>query len=208
MPDVPGRIHSVSEADFRFIYMMRHPLRRIESQVRHGVFDGWGRSLDEGIHESLLDFSRYAMQLDQYLKFFPRESILAFTLEEFQAAPSNLLGRCCEFLEISEDFEFRGETEPRNTGDFYGVHPFIASLAGNEWLRSFTRVVLTRKAHHGIREFFARRSGEGATLGRWRLNEAEEDRILRKLSPDLERLVHHYGVDVHGLWSVPHRYLD
>ena len=148
------------------------------------------------------------MQLDQYLKFFPRESILAFTLEEFQAAPSNLLGRCCEFLEISEDFEFRGETEPRNTGDFYGVHPFIASLAGNEWLRSVGRVVLTRKAHHGIREFFARRSGEGATSGRWRLSEAEEDRILREISSDLKRLVQEYGVDVHGLWSVPHGYLD
>ena len=207
VPDVPGRIHSVTDVGFRFIYMMRHPLRRIESQVRHGVYDGWGQSLDEGIAEDLLDFSRYAMQLDQYMEFFPRESILALTLDEFQATPSDVLRRCCEFLEISEGFEFQRVFERRNTGDFYSVHPVVADLARSRWLGSAARTVLPRRAHHWIREFFARRLGGQKTLGRWRLNEEEEDLILQKLSSDLRRLVRHYGVDAQGLWSVPEDYV-
>ena len=187
--------------------MMRHPLRRIESQVRHGVYDGWGQSLDDGITEDLLDFSRYAMQSDQYLEFFPRESMLALTLEEFQAAPFDILRRCCEFMGVSEEFEFQGETERRNTGDFYSVHPAVAKLARNEWLRSAAQTVLPRRAHQGLREFLARRTSDQEASGRWRLNEAEEKQILRDLALDLKRLVHHYGVDVERLWSIPPEYL-
>ena len=133
--------------------------------------------------------------------------MLALTLEEFQAAPSDVLRRCCEFLEVSEEFDFQGETERRNTGDFYGVHPVIAKLARNEWLRSAAQTILPRRAHQGLRELLARRTSDQETLGRWRLNEVEEEQILQDLSPDLKRLVHGYGVDAEGLWSIPPGYL-
>ncbi len=47
---------------YRFIYMLRNPLTRIESQLRHGLFAGWGKSLDAGIPDDAVYYSSYAMQ--------------------------------------------------------------------------------------------------------------------------------------------------
>ena len=63
------------------------------------------------------------------------------------------------------------------------------------------------RVHHGVREFLARRLGDRKTLGRWRLNDEEQDRILRELSSDLKKLVHDHGVDAHANWSIPQVYL-
>ena len=81
---VPERINEAKLGQYRFIYMLRNPLNRIESQVRHGIFAGWGKSLDAGIPEDAINFSSYAMQLDKYLEFFPIDNILLVTLEEFK----------------------------------------------------------------------------------------------------------------------------
>ena len=69
-------------------------------------------------------------------------------MEEFQAAPFDILRRCCEFMGVSEEFEFQGETERRNTGDFYSVHPAVAKLARNEWLRSAGIVLMDLGSHN------------------------------------------------------------
>ncbi|NER51570.1 MAG: hypothetical protein F6J92_33995, partial [Symploca sp. SIO1A3] len=38
--DVPERIAQVKDAEFRFIYVMRHPFARIESHIRHLLSGG------------------------------------------------------------------------------------------------------------------------------------------------------------------------
>jgi hypothetical protein len=200
--NVPERIHSIRDADFRFIYVMRHPLRRIESQVRHSLFEGWGKSLDEGMSADLLDFSRYAMQLDLYLEHFPRESILAVTLDELRDQPTALLQRCCTFLGVSPDFVFEGETERRNTGDFYTVSPAVGKLARNDHIRSLVKRALPRSLHQGLRKFLGRRMQGGASMGRWRMNPEEEAAVLKELAPDMRRLRDEFGIDVEDSWSL------
>lgn len=82
IPDVPERINKSGLGKFRFIYMLRDPLSRIESQARHAIFAGWGKSLDVEISEDLINFSCYVMQLDNYLKYYSADDILLITLEE------------------------------------------------------------------------------------------------------------------------------
>ena len=120
---------------------------------------------------------------------------------------SNEAARLAMVLGVSGEFEFQGESERRNTGDFYSVDPVVAKFAKNEWLRSAAQTVLPRRVHQGLRKFLARRTSSRATTGRWRLNEAEQELILQDLSSDLKRLVHHYGVDAEGVWSIPLEYL-
>jgi hypothetical protein len=198
---VPRRIAARSQCRFRFIYLMRDPVTRIASQVRHGLYDGWGRSLDDGISDDLIDFSRYAMQLDQYLDFFPRESFLLITLEALSTEPDAVLARVCDFLGISRDHEFVGKTEARNRGDFYDVPRIVSWLAKTRVGRGVVRR-LPSGLHQGLRNALSRLGSRSKSArGRWQLNDQERREVLLILASDLQRLQDEYGVDVTRHWS-------
>ena len=57
--------------EVKLIYIMHHPLDRIESHIRQGLYQGFSRSLDEGLGEEELNWTRYAIQVDQYVECFP-----------------------------------------------------------------------------------------------------------------------------------------
>lgn len=192
--DVPERIASTGRP-FRFIYLVRDPVRRIASQVRHGLYDGWGRSLDEGLTDDLIDFSRYAAQLDRYTAIFPAEHVLVLTLEELQSDPDPVLRRTCEFLGLSPDHRFVGSEEPRNTGDFYQVPGPVAKLARNRAAKALVNHVLPSGARHRLRKALARMSArEPDAIGRYRLDEGEVRHVRSMLADDMARLRDHYGV--------------
>ena len=136
IPGVPERIYRFGASNNKFIYILRHPLSRIESQVRHGMFAGWGKSLDAGVPNDAINYSRYAMQIDEYLKFFPRENILILTLEEFKSDPHFVLKRICDFLCIDPDYDFSAVREIRNSGSF-----FNSSRPGSKYYTAFCRAV-------------------------------------------------------------------
>ena len=85
------------------IYLVRHPLRRIESQWRH-----WrGRSKcppfeqliqSKGLQQRIIEASMYNKQLNRYRRFFPEESILCLTTEELVQNTSKSLKRILRFL--------------------------------------------------------------------------------------------------------------
>ncbi len=204
VPGVPERIASCSGASFKFIYMVRDPVARIASQVRHGLFDGWGKSLDDGMTPDLLDFSRYAMQADRYMAHFPRHDLLILTLEELKASPEAVLKKVCRFLEVS-DHSFVGADEPRNTGDLYTVPPLVARIAHNPVALWVYRNVLPLTVRSRLRRVLAR-LGKRQTerpLARWKLNPEEITYVREALSTDLARLRDEYGVQASWLPPAP-----
>lgn len=206
-PRVPERIASMPGARFKFIYMLRHPLERISSQVRHGIFEGWGHGLDEGLAKDLIPFSSYAMQADRYMEIFPRDSLLMVTLEEFESDPGDVLSRICGFIGIDEDFEFSEVGRRYNKGDLYTMAPSVARLMRAPTLQAVARRVLTRSARHRIRDAIMGLTGKSAPeaappRGRHELNEQERAELLAALEPDLRRLRNHYGVDLERHWGL------
>ncbi len=115
--------------DVRFIYMVREPFGRIASQVRHGLYEGWGKSLDDELTDDLIDFTRYAYQLDRYAEVFPRDSMLVIAMEELRSHPAEVLQRACRHLGLDPHHRFEGETMVRNKGDFFQAPKVVASLA-------------------------------------------------------------------------------
>jgi hypothetical protein len=205
---VPKRISSYGLGEYKFIYMLRNPLKRIESQVRHGLFAGWGKSLDEGVSDDLIAFSRYAMQIDNYLEYFPRENVLLVTLEGFKNNPQAVLADICKFLEINISFHFTNVEKPRNTGDFFNTPPIISRLTQSRFITEVARSILPVKFRKSLRNWVAKMSkstGEEnqSHIGRWRLNPEEKTKILEQLADDLKRLDSDYGIDVKKLWDVP-----
>lgn len=208
---VPERMAQMNLGDYRFIYFMRNPLTRIESHVRHGLFAGWGKSLDDEISDDLINFSRYAMQLDEYLKYFPKESICPIVLEEFKEAPHQVLKNICSFLEIDEHYNFNSVEEPRNSGEFFDSSPLIRQLSQSGIGTLIIRKLLPFRLKNLLRKKIAglgRNHTQEPATSRWKLTDNEKNDIIESLSPDLKRLQEKYGIDFQKHWKIPKGMLD
>ena len=100
---VPSRIAKVIP-DVRLIYLIRDPIERMRSQYLHELLLGEVR---EPIDTALLsdaryrDFSNYALQLAQYLEYFPRAQILVVQAEHLRNERAAVVGRICDFIGVS-----------------------------------------------------------------------------------------------------------
>lgn len=103
---VPERIaRSFPEA--RLLYLVRDPVERIWSQYCHYLAKDWERRpFAEAVRENAeyLDYSRYHLQLQQYLEAFPPERLRVVVLEEFLQEKAAGMRGIFEFLGIDADF--------------------------------------------------------------------------------------------------------
>jgi hypothetical protein len=115
----PERIARTSP-DVRLVYLVREPMRRLESHYRHRLVTGmeW-RPPDEAFRADpgYVAAGRYGTQLQRYLEHFPRERILVLQSERLFAEPGRELPRLAEHLGIPADhgvsFAARNETAHR-----------------------------------------------------------------------------------------------
>lgn len=108
-PDAAGRI-AQALPNAKLIYLMRHPVERAYSHYVHRVtkevYPGqpvrW--TFDEHVKTDpmCLDGSRYMDQIEQYLRYFPKERFLFLFTEELNRNPKALLGKIWRFLEVEE----------------------------------------------------------------------------------------------------------
>jgi hypothetical protein len=87
----------------RFVYIVRHPIERMRSQWVHRSLRGMERrSLDQALLDDprYLDRSRYAMQVEQYLRYFPREQLKLVVTEQLAASQETIMRDVYEFLGV------------------------------------------------------------------------------------------------------------
>jgi hypothetical protein len=100
--ECPRRIASVIP-QARLLFLVRDPVDRIRSHYLHELCAlRERRPLEQAVRENpiYLDRSRYAMQLERYLDFFPREQLLVLRAEELFRAPLEVLPRLYGFLGV------------------------------------------------------------------------------------------------------------
>jgi hypothetical protein len=105
-PGVPGRIAELIP-DCRLIYVVRDPVQRIRSHYRMRVREGSEKApIERAVvqHATYLDYSRYADQVDQYLRCFPADQLLVITSEDLRDARLATTQRVYRFLGIDPDF--------------------------------------------------------------------------------------------------------
>lgn len=92
----------------RLIYMVRHPLRRIESHWAEDLQSGFyeQRPFAEAVrqHSHLVDSSLYMAHLGRFRDRFPDDQILVLFQEDLQADPAGSFRRCFAFLGIDPEF--------------------------------------------------------------------------------------------------------
>ena len=102
---VPARMHSVVP-DAKLIFLVRDPIERIVSQYIHDYSAGKvDRPIDETLAAGISAHpyvmrSKYFLQLEQYLAFFPREQILVLAQEDLLHDRAPTMSQVFEFLEV------------------------------------------------------------------------------------------------------------
>jgi len=212
--------HSVGAAErmasfggeFRLIYSMRNPLRRIESHALHvqhkrrelGQIDSnrADHGLDAGVSEISMDICRYALQLDQYRGFFDRGAVFLTSTERMAANAEQVMGQICRFLDLDPE-ALPHEVEKRNAGDqkwrSREVHPLWRFASSIGPLKAAAKALVPSSLRDSLR---LKTRPATAAEGRFKLTRAEETRIIETLAPDLRRLRQDYGFDCGLEWGI------
>jgi hypothetical protein len=105
-PGVPRRIAEVIP-DVKLLYIVREPVSRIRSHYVTRVAEGsetlpFGRAV--ATNSIYLDYTRYAMQIEQYLEHFARDQLLVVTAEALREDRGALMRKVYDFLGADPDF--------------------------------------------------------------------------------------------------------
>lgn len=118
--EVAERIYSVVP-DIRLLYIVRDPIDRIIAHYVQQRADGDRRSFNERMREydkpdnSVVCPSRYATQVEQYLKFFSLSQILVIDQHQLRYKRRETLHQIFAFLNVDQDFWSAAFDEERNT---------------------------------------------------------------------------------------------
>ena len=102
--DVAERMHSLVP-DAKLIYLVRDPIERLLSQYVDRVAHGneqrpFAETIRPSPRNSALNVSRYAMQLEQFLRHYPQEQILVVDHADLLARRRDTLRHVFEYLGI------------------------------------------------------------------------------------------------------------
>ena len=205
---VAERMAAAAPRRFKLIYVMRHPLRRIESHARHTdrMKEEVGRctspradhSLDCGVSPVSLAATMYAQQLDQFDQFYKDGDLFLLTTEALAADPAPLLMKICSFLDLDPDIQIELDVKNRS-GPVYETHPAWTALSRIHMVNRAVKTILPQN----LRSILWQRSRVEIPLrGRYKLHGEEESALLSDLQADLRRLRDKYGIDVERQWGV------
>jgi hypothetical protein len=186
-PQVPCPAPRIAQVPtgFRFLYLLRDPLERIETH--HALARASGHcstSLAGGVPREILDASRYAAQLEAYRAHFAAGDFLLLSYEELVRDPGALLRRACRFLEIDPYFAFPEPPGGRR------AQAARAPAARRGWLAKLWRRARREAPTPAPQQ-----------AGRERLSAEQRAHCLAELRGDLARLARDWHFDTSG-WKL------
>lgn len=122
IPNFTGTTERIKKSGInaKFIYIMRNPFDRIQSQIQMSRCNGWAIYNEDGdLHKNVIGFSKYHMQLVPYFNNFPSENILLLSLDELKSSPHKTMKKVCRFLDISKEFKFNIKAGDKHAGYRY-----------------------------------------------------------------------------------------
>lgn len=204
LPDVPERIAAFSDLSFRFIYILRHPLRRMPSYAEQKYFVSRQNketaapfAWTDALFESALTSSLYAWQLDAYAARFRRQDMLILIAEELRHDAATVLDRTCRFLGLSP-FAFDTGRVYNESGARHLDNPAWSFLQSIRPLERLATSVLPQPLRRRLRHAVSPKA-----RGDFSLSASQRRAAEARIIPDLIRLRDVYGVDVERVWNIP-----
>lgn len=212
VPFVTGvweRMTANPEVRVKLLYIMRHPLRRMESHAGHvqvarkelgqQISPQPDHSFDAGFSPVNVITSQYAAQLDAFAEARASGNLHCLTLEELRDDPETTLAAVYEFLEL-EPVD-HGLNVRNAKGDRTRVNPTWKRLSQLPFA-GLLRRLLPGGLRQRLRKRF--RKSKVTAEGRFELTDQEAAAMIQLLAPDLRRLRDDYGIDTEKHWNLPH----
>ncbi|MAE59842.1 MAG: sulfotransferase [Planctomycetaceae bacterium] len=195
LPTYPHTAQRMRELldDVKLIYMMRHPVDRL---ISHYVHDWSLRVIDDPIdqaidhHSVLIDYGRYAMQLQPFIEAYGRERILPVFFERFVSNTEAELARVCQFI---------GYDRPVDMGSDVGaVNVSRERLRESGWRDAIVHNPLLRSLRRTLVPKSIRKWAQGLWQMKKRpeLSAASQQRVSQVFDEDLATLGRMLGAEL------------
>lgn len=182
---VPARAHDVLGSDLRLIYMVRHPIERLESHLNHVRLSRpeQAASLDHMVKAmpKLVDVSRYGHQLDLWRAAFPADQILVQRFEDYVTDPAQVRAAICAFLNVAPLSRMDGETWANITSARRSKPAWVRQWLHTEFYRRHVKPIVPRS----IRRKAARTLFRAAPLAPDRFSSETRAALHAELAPDI-----------------------
>lgn len=187
---------------FRFVYLVRDPIERIQSHYLHAAAARFGlRPPSAGLDRSVLDFSRYHSQLSDYRRLFGRDSILVMRYEDWRSFPDEALGRVCAHLEIGAPPSVRAGQIVHSSEFHYRRRLIIEELRRRSLAPAELSLEDVPEALASLRSG-DREAVEAAVDRLYSLSDAQKAEIRLALADEMRQLETDYGIAV-AEWGFP-----
>jgi hypothetical protein len=129
-PKAPARI-ARTIPDANIIYIVRNPIKRIESAYQHRLLSGrkcWDFNSTIKKVPGIIDNTLYWKQINRYRDYFSDDQIKIIYFEDFIRNPELILRKCFKLLEVNSEIsmDFTSVTLNQSDGQFY--YNFVGRL--------------------------------------------------------------------------------
>jgi len=187
LPTYPKTIERLAALipDAKFIYVMRDPVERLVSHYIHEWSQGVITcSIDEAIEKypELIEYSRYAYQLEPWIARFGKARILPVSFEQMAAEPDAELKRVAAFLGVEGEVKWRDDQGAQNvSSQRIRKFPGYALLVDNPVATGLRRTLIPQTFRKRIKSNLQMRE-------RPELSMATRSRLAEIFSADLNAL--------------------
>lgn len=193
---VPERMYSIVP-EAKLIYILRDPIERIISHYTHRYAAGKesqpiSRALSNFDNNVYISRSKYYMQLEQFLNYFPGENILVITLEDLSNRPQKTWEVILDFLELDKSDNFNPSPKKLHRSSF--------KRRKNQWgetlSRSFMKKTIKKmppEVRYNFEKIFYLPFSQ--KVEKPNLDEKLQERLVDYLLEDVNRLRKYTGHD-------------
>jgi hypothetical protein len=197
-----AQYQAATNSAFKFIYIMRNPLERIESHYNHIKAQPDGDNLLQSFPENgkdyMIDTSRYAYQIEAFYQKFGSDKILLLNFEELKYNTFNLVRKVCQFLQVDPDYKFK-ELDIKHNQHAEKKKIIIPGyyLLRETELIHFLLPIIPRVVTNLFSNFFGCKINQEY----FQLSAQEKNDILKELQKDLSQINLKYGFDT-SCWNL------
>lgn len=200
-PGVAKRIHTANP-DARFIYLVRHPIKRAESHFQHVTLESTkpvDLSLCEEALDDVVNTSRYHWQMKPYLELFPIDRFLFIDFEDFIINPTAYTDAIAKHIAAPETFSLPETIDkPSNTIAQIGQLPTWWAPLRRSSIGTKIRQYLPRSAMNIIKKIVKSKS-DALTLPT--LSHDIKARLIQEGRKDIPKFQKLTGLDL-SKWQI------
>lgn len=139
----------------KILYIVRHPVERMISQVKHrfrdGSFRGWTFEAMLEHSDTYVNESRYQTQMEWVRKFVPEDRWFVETFERFNSQRHEVMGEILDFLDLAHSIpDSAMDLHENRAGISTILSSHLNSIRGSKTLKKVVPLTIRRQLKNAI----------------------------------------------------------